>query len=839
MDKELDTSQDLMIRVSLSDTSSVSSFVEDNRDHDVSTARSSLNTSIDTPDLTKDDQELYESVNWEELEKTESSAFQLREQNEQAIGLLTRSKEDVNVENDTKIISAVIATRQHRAISIGQIHKIVNEQNSLRESMIPIHPPFTDLEFWAALVADYPKTAAKLPYLLSKKIKGGIPSPIRGLVWQSMAGANDPTLESLFDNLIVEQSPFDKVIGRDLHRTFPEVEMFRERGGKGQVMLGEVLRAFSLYDMQVGYCQGLAFLVGPLLMHLDEHSAFCILVRLMEEYDLRTMFTADMSGLHLRIFQFSELLRKFVPLVWVHLQKLNIQSVYASQWFLSFFAVTCPLNMLLRIYDVIFVEGALETLMRVAIAVMQANEEKILLLKEEDEVLQMLLSRSLWTVYDGCADRLISDAMSLTPAATRSLLEDLEKQYQNQKTIGSDAYAPESPTKSAGTQVSEVQAAASRFLGRIWSNMGSYNAPLNASVPGRVIRRTTSKSSLTSTLNSLDEEGLYVRQSGDMYQNTELHSQIEDLVIALSSLQKQHAVTVEELEAEKRTKDDDRRELKTFISLLPQEHLSQDALNKLLDIKERLCNDEENDHRLITFKALVKQLDAARTEVNSEQEKTQALARDLDSKCGEVRNLKDQLFEIRNRYQDSQREKSKLERTLVEIRQRQQPEDIPSVVTTPEYEYYEPASPTLATFNRTSPTHGLRELRLGKQNQLRTPSYFSKRTSSLILAEDVQAALSYPIPNKPTCPVDSTNDPQCHSCDALRMELAAVKTNEAIARQEYEDIKIKLDQLKRSIGIGSNWGAVSSQSSVKQHSAPETPADSSAWPKIGKFGWSR
>ena len=98
----------------------------------------------------------------------------------------------------------------------------------------------------------------------------------------------------------------------------------------------------------------------------------------MEHYDLRSCFLPDLSGLHLRIFQFQQLLSRHLPRLTAHLEDLQIQPLYVSQWFLSFFAVTCPLPMLLRIYDIILTEGASETLMRVALSLMRRNKEKIM-----------------------------------------------------------------------------------------------------------------------------------------------------------------------------------------------------------------------------------------------------------------------------------------------------------------------------------------------------------------------------------------------------------------------------------------------------------------------------
>ena len=167
-----------------------------------------------------------------------------------------------------------------RPVSIQQLKKLVTSPTptSLRYSVVP-PPPMTELEFWAALVQDYARTAQRLPTLLSKKIRSGIPIPLRGVVWQSMSGARSRALEDQYDKLCGESSPFEGLIGKDLGRTFPGVELFKDPEGEGQRMLGRVLKAFSLYDTKIGYCQGLAFIVGPLLMHMGERESFCVLVK--------------------------------------------------------------------------------------------------------------------------------------------------------------------------------------------------------------------------------------------------------------------------------------------------------------------------------------------------------------------------------------------------------------------------------------------------------------------------------------------------------------------------------------------------------------------------------
>ncbi|KAK9452209.1 rab-GTPase-TBC domain-containing protein [Limtongia smithiae] len=881
MDLPTEDRRDSLVTVNLSDdASSVDSYQPDHVSVSSSPTSSSAPSSVRTSDSSSSgvpsrgesplDFMDGAAVDWNELQISENAESR-QSSDESTTFLLARlERENVRFERDPKALRSISGSRR-RPLSVGQLRKIVEDQSPLRMSMIPNPPQLTDLEFWAALVADYPKTAAKLPFLLSKKIKKGVPPPLRGLVWQSMARSSDPTLESLFTSLVTEPSPYDKVIFRDLHRTFPEVDMFRERGGHGQQMLGQVLRAFSLYDMQVGYCQGLAFLVGPLLMHMDERNSFCVLVRLMEEYNLRTMFTAEMTGLHLRIYQFTFFMAKFAPCVSAHLERTGVHSIFVTQWFLSFYAVTCPLTLLLRIYDVIFAEGALETLIRVGVAIMLANEEKILNLTEEDEILQFLLGRNLWAVYDGNEDGLIADAMSLTSVATREVLDNLEKTYNDSETVSHSAShsRPDSPTKAAAAHSSELQAAATRFLGRIWSNVGNTNQL--APPQSRGLRRSASRGSLSSTVTapSIDENGQYVRTIIDRGAN-ELHTQIEELVTALSGLQKEHAVMTEEYETEKRMRGVESSNMVKFLDSLESADTTEvERANMICDMRKKL-NSVANEPRPLTYKDLISKLEEAQEETDVERERVKLLRRDLDSKCVEVRDLKDKLFDVKSRYQDVVREKGKLDRMLNEVRQRQ------IVVRDDSDEYYDdPTSPVIGNSSpqpvlpRPSPVHGLRELRLGKQNQM-VRGHFSKRSSSLFIMDDNTPFSSSPasprllqtpstpvLPSTPE-PVSLAPDvpPPCHSCEALKLELAVAKTGEAIARQELEESRSALDHVRKTVAASQSVSALTPSPTQQQRMVfprhNTSPASLSGpngngnvagvgtWSsKISKFGWTR
>jgi len=68
---------------------------------------------------------------------------------------------------------------------------------------------------------------------------------------------------------------------------------------------------------------------------MPDEEAFCVLVRMMKSYDLRSLYVPDMPGLQLRLFQLDRLLEDLLPAVFLHLLRQGIKSsMWASQWLL-------------------------------------------------------------------------------------------------------------------------------------------------------------------------------------------------------------------------------------------------------------------------------------------------------------------------------------------------------------------------------------------------------------------------------------------------------------------------------------------------------------------------
>ncbi|SSD59462.1 uncharacterized protein SCODWIG_01223 [Saccharomycodes ludwigii] len=229
-----------------------------------------------------------------------------------------------------------------------------------------------DWPFWTRVVDNYKQVAVSEPEKLEEEISNGIPTQVRGIIWQLMTNSKSKENELLYKDFVEQQSPHETSIKRDLSRTtfIPKDKLDS---------LFNVIKAYSNFDKEVGYTQGMAFIATPLLLNVDEESgAFGLLIKLMKTYNIRSMFLADMPGLMLKLYQFDRILEETSPQLYNHLIRQGVRSdMYATQWFLTFFGYKFPLQFVLRIFDIVFAEG-LESLLKFAIALIIKNKNQIL-----------------------------------------------------------------------------------------------------------------------------------------------------------------------------------------------------------------------------------------------------------------------------------------------------------------------------------------------------------------------------------------------------------------------------------------------------------------------------
>ena len=71
----------------------------------------------------------------------------------------------------------------------------------------------------------------------------------------------------------------------------------KEMEGNGHRKLRRVLTAFSVYEREVCYVQGMNFIVATLLLHCSEVFAFWLFVALIKECEMREIYGPHLKGL--------------------------------------------------------------------------------------------------------------------------------------------------------------------------------------------------------------------------------------------------------------------------------------------------------------------------------------------------------------------------------------------------------------------------------------------------------------------------------------------------------------------------------------------------------------
>eukprot|EP00826_Nyctotherus_ovalis_P064710 TRINITY_DN9498_c0_g2_i1.p4 TRINITY_DN9498_c0_g2~~TRINITY_DN9498_c0_g2_i1.p4 ORF type:complete len:109 (+),score=19.61 TRINITY_DN9498_c0_g2_i1:415-741(+) len=81
-------------------------------------------------------------------------------------------------------------------------------------------------------------------------------------------------------------------------------------GGVGQQQLERALLTFAKYDPEIGYVQGMNFVVGALLFHCPEEIAFWLFVELVEGHEMRKVYSPGFPGLYKHIQILDSLVRE-------------------------------------------------------------------------------------------------------------------------------------------------------------------------------------------------------------------------------------------------------------------------------------------------------------------------------------------------------------------------------------------------------------------------------------------------------------------------------------------------------------------------------------------------
>lgn len=312
---------------------------------------------------------------------------------------------DVNGAPELLRFICVVMMDPRNGARSGQPQLRINVPSTARERVDSVDPygfersSDFDYESYEELMSEYLTVLTRRSIKWSKLLKGkqrvernlkikryvrkGVPNEHRTLVWMTASGAQEKMernsgyyhslLQTQHDPKLVE------TINTDLHRTFPDNVHFRKSSDPClQRALYHVLLAYGHHNPAVGYCQGMNFIAGYLLIITkDEEKSFWLMEILLGKI-LPDYYTPAMLGLKMDQEVLGELVRMKVPAVWKLLQDHGVMwTLLVSRWFICLFIDVLPVETVLRIWDCLFYEGS-KILFRVALTLIRHHQAEIL-----------------------------------------------------------------------------------------------------------------------------------------------------------------------------------------------------------------------------------------------------------------------------------------------------------------------------------------------------------------------------------------------------------------------------------------------------------------------------
>ena len=144
-------------------------------------------------------------------------------------------------------------------------------------------------------------------------------------------------------------------INKDINRTF-YTDKFKY--GKGKIILNNILMAIAFIRPEIGYCQGMNFIVGALINFIDsEEKCFWIFLHFIDNIELKMLYLQNGPDYLIKLYQLNNLVKEKYPKLLPHLKANQINpDIFFSKWILTLFSYFLPFKTLYNIWDLFILD---------------------------------------------------------------------------------------------------------------------------------------------------------------------------------------------------------------------------------------------------------------------------------------------------------------------------------------------------------------------------------------------------------------------------------------------------------------------------------------------------
>ncbi|KAK0138352.1 USP6 N-terminal-like protein [Merluccius polli] len=279
-----------------------------------------------------------------------------------------------------------------------KVYKVTDRFGFMHEEELPIpsaeeekqkHLEVERVEKWLKMVKKWDKY--RHSDKMEKRVYKGIPLQLRGQAWALLLDLEKVKRDNAgkYEKMKRQARNFSteiKQIDLDVNRTFRNHTMFMDRFGVRQQALFHVLAAYSVYNTEVSYCQGMSQVAAILLMFLNEEEAFWALSQLLTntKHAMHGFFIHGFPKLQRFQSHHDLILSKMLPRLKKHLDKEQmLTGIYTTKWFLQCFIDRTPFTLTLRLWDIYMLEGE-KVLTAFAYTTLKLHRKRLLKLQLEE-----------------------------------------------------------------------------------------------------------------------------------------------------------------------------------------------------------------------------------------------------------------------------------------------------------------------------------------------------------------------------------------------------------------------------------------------------------------------
>lgn len=283
-------------------------------------------------------------------------------------------------------------------------------------SSLPLHrrAAFRSMSRWPTLKHPVWRTDEEVKARFTALMVQGVPKELRPRIWSKLASGSKscvgpsgapcqgprPSVHERYQALCdrFNTSEWDRNVGldidKDVHRTFANREEALALMGPDVLdKLRRILRAYSLHNPAVGYCQGLNFIAGALLEVISEEAitfdVFASMVDAKSSY-----YTSTITGALVDSRVLSSLLSYTDPLLFQKLvaKATHLNSLCSSWLFCLYMQNPLSLQLGIRFWDLYLLRGE-EMLFRFGLHLFRYHRELISRAQTAEDVMDIFLRK--------------------------------------------------------------------------------------------------------------------------------------------------------------------------------------------------------------------------------------------------------------------------------------------------------------------------------------------------------------------------------------------------------------------------------------------------------------